>query len=85
MNKIIKILIKELLFYWLVASIILFFICIVVENININGIIYLTNYIYLTLSGISIIVSKIIYENYIAKFYSNYKKVDKNNLMYDLK
>jgi hypothetical protein len=65
MNRILKILIKEILFYWIVASIILFTFAFV----------YNAGYIFKILSFLSIIISKVIYEQNIANFYSQQKEI----------
>jgi hypothetical protein len=65
-----QILIKELLFYWVVASILLCFIFIIIESIEINKVVYLTNYTFLICSFISIVLSKYIYEKYLIKYYT---------------
>ena len=70
MNKILKIIVKEILFYWSVSSIIL--LCIFS--------IYGFNDIFKILAIISTLISKVIYEQYVANYYSNYKGAKNDNI-----
>jgi hypothetical protein len=62
-NKFLKIIIKEILLNWLIASCILLIFGFMLEN-----------NIFKICSIISILLSKVIYEDYANKFYLNYNK-----------
>jgi hypothetical protein len=65
MNKLLRTIVKELLLYWLIASFILLTFIFI----------YRLNFTLHIISVISCLVSKVIYERYVANYYSNYKKV----------
>ena len=64
MNKILQTIIKEIFLYWFVASIILLC-CSFVYNLNLT---------FKIMSILSTIISKLIFEDYISKYYLNYNK-----------
>ena len=62
MNRLLKILLKELLFYIIISGVVLLFYATVINNL-----------IWKILSIITILLGKYYYEIYIAKFYSENK------------
>lgn len=73
MNKLLKIIIIECLLNWLIASCIIFTISVYIDN-NLLKI----------LSCISILISKITYEDYASKFYLHYNKPIKSKFEFEV-